>query len=150
MMVEPRPEDVDRSLIVAAYRAREALAMAAREAGNTPTSVQTRKASYHLNEGLVFLRACRVLIADAATGHPVYQALVLTDRAIASVQSAIATGDVTATYWSEPQKTDFEGKQRQRTQRRWQMATEGARQDAHRVLAELAEVYPDAYDVEEL
>jgi len=148
-MAEPRPEDISRSIVVAAYQAREALARVARIDDRASTSAHVLVSEDDLEGALALLQAVCALL-DRHRDDRFYAAQTLADRAVASVKSARAAGDVAAGYWSTDPLTEFDYKQRQRTQRRWQMAAEGARQDSHRLLAELAEVYPGAYDVEEL
>jgi hypothetical protein len=145
IMAEPTSNEEQRAMVVVAYNAREAMATATRMAKGADV------AQGFLREGKTLLQAARSHVrrrpADVASARLLMK---LADRAIVAADAAIALGGVALSYETgDVLESDFEAKQRHQTHRRFQMATEAARKEAHRFLSELVEVYPDAYDVEE-
>lgn len=148
VMAEPVSDDMARALIVTAYQARETLALVAREPiGDMLDSDDV------LDEAESYLRAVGAylltdVVHDALDDDGIVRLQAMGKRAIRATESARSLCAVARSY-PERGGSDFEKKQRKRAERRCEMATEAARQEAHRLLAELAEVFPNAYHVDE-
>jgi len=156
-MTEPDPETVKRSIIIGAYQARESLSLAERVAEQSDISPSDLShaqshildAQTHLGAALSHLRILPLI--DRSTYLDIDGAVTLIRRAIATAKAALAHGEVAASY--EPPSlgvSDFDLKMEHRARRHWFKATQTARQEAHRALAELAELLPDSYETEEL
>lgn len=152
-MAEPVPADLEKAMIVTVYQARECLSSAGQQTMASCDGVKLAE------EALAHLR----FVYEYTNGEYVgwhYRVRLLAERAVVATESAIALQKVVMSYTlrlgfdekagEERSDADFEEKQLKRADRRWDMAVVAARQETHRLLAELAEVFPNAYDVEEL
>jgi len=146
-MADPPIEDRQSAIIVAVHTAREYLSFAERAADS---------ATLYYPEVLAKIRSADDLLGTAtAICHEVApdqtaRARSLLVRAREAAKAAFHQGELARSYFdagaTEPA---FDAKQAKKTRGILRRAAEAARQETHRALAELAETFPDAYDVED-
>ena len=136
-MAEPSLEDVETTIVTATYEARERLSFAEREASDGAANAVYIQDAYHLllcaatlanSPALAKARSLLVTAASAAKVAGAHGSLVI-DRAAAGLRA-------------DPRLAELHA----RSLTHFARATESARSDAHRALAELAERLPNAYE----
>jgi hypothetical protein len=154
-MIEPSDERIKSALLTTTYMARDSLSMAERQAETrydqaVKAIAAADRAAKQVLEGIAFIKTAVALTdmtshlsagvvragahlkraacaAEAAAGH------------IALVRELVRSGD---------KRDDGEDKERSKQYTIWRNSAKHARQEIHRALAELAEEFPGAYDVE--
>lgn len=156
-MAEPSANDMARSAIVAAYTAREHLSeserfLTSREDEGLNVFALSEQ-SQHVHQAASLIEAAYSMFCEhqrrnqLGTNEDVQLSF---HRALRAAMAAKEQGHLAAAYADRVNTStcdpDFAYKQSRAGMMRFRKATESARQDAHRALAELCEVLPDAYD----
>lgn len=147
MMADPPDEDRESAIIVAVHTARETLSIVERAAdGTAETYFPALLGKIEAADSL--FRTAEAL-CEEVSAHRTQRARQLLQRARERAKAAYHHGQTARSYAELTEPSSFEAKQRSKTRAILRRATEAAKQEAHRALTELAEVFPDAYDVEE-
>jgi len=137
-------------IICLVWLAREYLAEAERkeEVGIAPRSEACREAASALGAAYILLRREATIIkSDNATNT-----LDLIDRARMAAQAAAENGGIALRYHiatTRREHTDWEHQHVSKTISIFKRAAEAARSEAHRALAAICELFPDAVPTEE-
>jgi hypothetical protein len=141
------PDDTDRTqaLVTAVHMGREMLSLAERIADSA--SMDFTSALRYLASALTYLRAASELLPSSGSnlGGAATRAML---RSIAASEAALGHAKLAQSYGACRLPEAFEVQQAARSRVIWKKATEAARQEAHRALAAVAELYPDACSVE--
>lgn len=145
-MADPPDEDRKSAIIVSVHAAREYLSLAERAADSGTIYYPEVLSKIRSADDLLGTASalCREVDATATTA-----ARELLERARESAKAAYHQGTIAQSYAAKEEPSAFEEKQADKTRGILRRAAEAARQETHRALAELADLFPDAYDVEE-
>jgi hypothetical protein len=148
MMATPSQNAYDRTIITLAFEARELLADAEREQADAPIDTTVG----WLDDATALLTAAATLAAQRTDDDTSAEEQVLRTAA-ASAATAAAFGKLASncarTSFTLRRHQDFGQRQAETNRRYWVKTLGAAKADAHRALAELAELLPDAYETED-
>lgn len=139
-LADPSPDEQESAIIVAVFQARAMLSEAERIADMSESGFA--RGIQLCRDGSDCLGAARAMLADELSASRVRDLL---DRACHAADTAIEHAQLAHTYASSSDHTDFDDRMTRNVRRHWYRATQLARQDAHRALSDLAELFPEAY-----
>lgn len=157
MIAEPGEADLQRTLTTLVYLARDYLSMAERMADdpssdNFAVNYNTAKnAATHVRAARSMMASAQSLTSEVSCSEPTRLQTVGSwlQRAI---HASDAAGDHIEHYASYNTKRpdQLESSQRDQARKIWRRSTQQARKECHRALAELCELFPDSYSIDDL
>lgn len=149
-LTEPSDTDRTKALVTATHMSRELLSLAER-ISDSATSRDFTAAQRYIATALTYLQTVLALLPThggtdnkcPTTG--VRNALL---RTVAASEAALGHAKLAESYatMTAEQVSAFEAQQVARTRSHWHRATEAARQEAHRALAGVVDMFPEACD----
>lgn len=140
-LAAPTSDDYARALIALVYLARDLLGDAERLASDAAPHI----AADNCAEALRHLRSAEHLFLHRTHNREPGSTSQSFERAIHTSEAAVAQIKVFRNY-AVLTRSDYEQKQLDHYRGVWRRAARAAKQEAHRVLARLVELFPDAYD----
>jgi hypothetical protein len=143
-LTEPNDSDRTQALVTSVHMSREVLSLAERIADSS--SKEFQRGMRYIGTALTYLHAsCELLPSQQGkiTEAPVFICL---QRAIYASEAALGHAKLAESYALAPPTDTFAVQQASRSRVIWRKATEAARQEAHRALAAVAALYPEACD----
>ena len=144
-LADPPVEDRKSAIIVSVHDAREYLSFAERSADG---------GTIYYGEVLSKIRSADDLLGTAtalcrdvdAEGTETVRELL--ERAREATKAAFHQGSIARSYGDKQDPSSFERKQADKHRGILRRSAEAAKQETHRALAQLLELFPDAYDIE--
>jgi hypothetical protein len=145
-MADPVDDDRKSAIVVAVHTARDYLSIAERSAdGGTIYYPDVLNKIQGADNALgTAATLCREVDLDGTKN-----ARELLARAREATKAAYHQGSIARSYAEKKHPSDFEERQAKKTRQILRRSAEAARQETHRALAELLDVFPDAYTEDE-
>lgn len=146
---EPTPDSYQRAIVAQTFLARDLLGDAERHVNNGQEP-EPKIATRQLHEAIVYLRGALALLQDYELPQPT-SAVAPTRALYRAIFSAEATVAHVALYksYDVTDANELEAKQLDLYRGVWRRSARAAKQEAHRALADLVELFPGAYESEE-
>lgn len=141
------PADTQKAILYLAWQAREYLGDAERKEETTLTI-----RAYWCAEAASLLEAVRTLLERYSLDPTRQIAIDLVERSLAAAKAAVENGRIAARYYissKEPRASDWDRQHTPKAISIFKRAAETARQETHRALVELCELFPDSMPTEE-
>lgn len=147
-MAEPHADDKRCAAIVAVHTAREFMSLVERAADGDRLSIGHRELLTKTDQAL-HLTGSAWALCEEIDGVKTQKVVELLSRCRSAIWATHAHCETKRDYDSILEPTPWEQRQASKFAGILRRSAQHARQELHRALAELAELFPDAYDTEE-
>lgn len=146
-MADPHPDDQRCAAIVAVHTAREFMSLVERSADGT-ARISSRELLTKTDHAL-HLAGSAVALCEEIDAVNTQKVISILSRCSSAIWATHAHCETKRDYDAIPEPSDWERRQATRFGGILRRSAQHAKQELHRALAELAELFPDAYDTEE-